>query len=116
LIWKTPNRGWPYTILGAASSRVHDNLCQESNVNQPTKAIRLGGCAAASFVVAALLIVGCGGPEGAGTVSISAAKEAAASRGLPDTSERLPVAVNPPDARRGNASVAPVKPQRQGHR
>ena len=68
---------------------------QESIVNQLTKAIRLRGCAAASFVAAAVLVVGCGGPEGAGTVNMSAAKEAAARRGLPDGSKRTPVTARP---------------------
>ena len=85
-------------------------------MNQPTKSIRLGGCAAASSVAAALLVAGCGGPEGAGTVNMSAVKEVAALRGLPDGARRLPVAANPPKAHRGNASVAPIKPQRGGHR
>ena len=85
-------------------------------MNQPTKAIRLGGCAAARFVAVALLVVGCGGPEGAGTVSITATKKAAAGRGLPDAAKDVPVAVSSPNARRGNASAASVKPQRQGHR
>jgi hypothetical protein len=85
-------------------------------VNQPTKAIRFRACALASFMAVALYVVGCGGPEGAGTVNLSAAKEAAASRGLPDATNSAPVAANVPQARRGDAPVARVKPQRQGHR
>jgi hypothetical protein len=84
-------------------------------VNQPTKPIRLGGCTALALVAAALLFVGCGGPEGAGSVNMSAVKQVAASRGLPDGTKRPPAAENRPKPRRGKASIAPIKPQRGGH-
>jgi hypothetical protein len=85
-------------------------------VNQPTKPIRLGNGAAASVVCAALLVVGCGGPEGAGTVHIAAAKEAAERRGITVADKRAPAAVKLPTARRAGAPVARVKPQRGGHK
>jgi hypothetical protein len=84
-------------------------------VNEPTKTNRLGDRAAASFLAAALFASGCGGPEGAGTVNMTAAKDAAARRGLPDGSKRAPVVEKSPKLSRGNSSGAKVKPQRQGH-
>jgi hypothetical protein len=94
---------------------VYADFYQDVIVNQPTKAIRLGGCAAPTLVATALFVAGCGGPEGAGTVNMTEAKEAAARRGIPDGSKRAPVADKSPKARRANTSVTPVKPQRQGH-
>jgi hypothetical protein len=85
---------------------------QEFILNQPSRTIRLGGRAAASFVTAALFIAGCGGPEGAGTVNMTAAKEIAAQRGLPDGSKRAPVAQKQSEPRRSRIQV---KPTRQGH-
>ena len=85
-------------------------------MKEPTKAIPLGGCAAANVVAVALLVAGCGGPDGAGTLNMSAVKKVAASRGLPDGSKVHPAQVNPTKARRGKASVAPIKPNRAGHR
>jgi hypothetical protein len=85
-------------------------------MNQPTKRIRSGGCAAASVVAATLLAGGCGGPEGAGSVNLSAAKEAAARRGLPDGSQRELVSSKPARPRRGVSGVAPIKPERSSHR
>jgi hypothetical protein len=85
-------------------------------VNQPTKLNRLGGCATASFVATALFVAGCGNPEGAGTVNMTAAKEAAARRGLPDGSKPAPFAERSTKLSRGKSSGATVKPERQGHR
>jgi hypothetical protein len=84
-------------------------------VKEPTKETPLGGCAAATVVTAALLVAGCGGPDGAGTLNMSAVKKVAASRGLPDGSKGLPAPVNPTKARRGKATAAPIKPKRGGH-
>jgi hypothetical protein len=85
---------------------------QEFILNQPSRTIRSGGRAAASFVTAAIFFTGCGGPEGAGTVNMTAAKEIAAQRGIADGGKRAPVAGKASDPRRGRT---PVKPQRQGH-
>jgi hypothetical protein len=46
---------------------------------------------------------------------MSAIKEVAASRGLADA-KRAPVPVDGGKQRPSNARVAPIKPQRQGHR
>jgi hypothetical protein len=88
---------------------------QESIVKEPTKTIRLCGCAAATVVELCLLVAGCGGPDGAGTLNMSAVKAVAASRGLPDGSKGLPAPVSKSKARRGKALVAPIKPVRGGH-
>ena len=85
-------------------------------MKEPTKAIPLGSSAAAIVLSAALLVAGCGGPDGAGTLNMSAVKKVAASRGLPDGSKGQPAQVNPTKAHRGKASVAPIKPNRGGHR
>jgi hypothetical protein len=84
-------------------------------VKEPTKTIRLCGCAAAMVVAVSLLIAGCGGPDGAGTLNMSAVKAVAASRGLPDGGKDLPAPVSKSKARRGKASFAPIKPVRGGH-
>jgi len=80
-----------------------------------TKATRMGGSAAIGLIAVTLLVVGCGAPEGTGTVHMSAIKEVAASRGLADA-KRAPISVDAGKVGRGKASAAPVKPQRGGHR
>ena len=85
-------------------------------MKKPTKRFRLCGCAAATVVELSLLVVGCGGPDGAGALNMTAVKAVAASRGLPDGSKGLPAPVSKSKARRGKAAVAPIKPVRGGHR
>jgi hypothetical protein len=84
---------------------------QDFILNQPSRTIRSGGRAAASFVTAAIFFAGCGGPEGAGSMNMTAAKEIAEKRGIRDGSKRAPIAGKPSDPRRGRTAV---KPQRQG--
>jgi hypothetical protein len=88
---------------------------QELTVNQPTEAIRLRGRAAASLISVLLLIAGCGGPEGAGTVNMSAVKEAAARRGIAGAGQGGAGAVNRPAGPERSGPAAPAKVQRRGH-
>jgi hypothetical protein len=54
----------------------------------------LGGGVAAG----ALLVCGCGSPEGAGTVDMAAVKEAAAKRGIPEAKDASALKAKPNQA------------------